>query len=927
MVSRPLSRLLCSLTMMAATSTWAAPASVATAPPQANLPLPTPPASTSSKGSLTIQKPTPRPANGRLAADVLPLHQSIDLVLDPSQESYSGVVDIDVDIATPRTTLWLSAKDLTVSRALVKQGANGQEATFAIVDNDDGVASLSFVKAVSGKATLHLEFTAKFRDDLEGIYRVKAGDDWYAFSQFEALSAREAFPCFDEPGFKIPFDVAVTHKTDVKAIANTKESRSEAVARPAGHTKTTYATTKKLPTYLLAFVVGPVDIVDGGFVAPAFDRKDPLPVRAITVKGKGGLVAQALKNSASIIAAEEKTFGIGYPWDKLDVVAVPDFSAGAMENAGLVTFRDTLLFVDDQSPIGAQKSSFEVIAHEFAHQWFGDLVTMAWWDDLWLNEAFATWFAGRTVQRLRPDFDGDLDLRTSANWVMDEDSLVSARQIRQPITNRGDINGAFDGITYSKGAAVIAMFEEYIDRSKGEGTFNKGVSAYLNAHREGSGTTKEFLAAISTAANLDIAPAFSTFLDQPGVPLVQASCAVNSKTGGPPIVSLSTTRFLPIGSTGDKNKQWDIPVCVSLMDAKKTVVCGLIAGGTGRIELPGKTCPKAWHPNADGGGYYRFSLPPAELKALGAGQKSMTVGERLSFASAIRAGFASATTSFKDALDAALPLASDLEPSVAGAPLRLLGFAEDQVVDSDTARAKVKKKQLALYQPGLNKLGFVERKGELPRDRERRELFFAVVVDAEGPALPIAVAAGKEIFATGTTKKLSNDLWPSALAAAVEHGKIDAATWDAWLKTAKGQSDLRVRSWMLGALASTKDAALSKKALELVFDKELRVNEVARGIFAQASDRRTVEGAFAFVTGRYDEIVARLPEDWRPALAGTFGRYCSDDKAAALDAFFAPKVKTTSGLERELAQTLEGIRLCAAKKKAHQASVDAVFPK
>ncbi len=877
------------------------------------------------------------PQAGRLPVDVTPKHQRIELHIDPKRESYSGVVVIDVELAQPRRTLWLHARGIEVQSAKVLSCYKEQTATFAIVDDVDGVASLTVPGVLpAGSATLTLAFTAKFHDDLDAIYRVKAGDDWYVFTQFEPLAAREAFPCFDEPGFKIPFDVQIAHPDDVKAIANTdltpesKRPHPQLAGAPNHETwVTNFNTTKPLPTYLLAWVVGPVDVVDGAVLPPSLDRAAPLALRGIAVKGKGALLAQSLKNAGAVIALQEKMFGIGYPYDKLDIVAVPDFSAGAMENAGLVTYRDTLLFVDDKSPIGAQKSSLSVIAHELAHQWFGNLVTMAWWDDLWLNEAFATWFAARTVQVLRPDFDGNLDLRETASSAMSEDTLVSARQIREPILSRGDINNAFDGITYSKGAGVIAMFEEYIDRAKGKGTFMKGVSAYLGGHRFGSGTTPDFLASISAAATIDIAPAFSTFLDQPGVPLVQASCALDGKSKALPVMTFSAQRFLPVGSTGDRNKKWDIPVCVSFQDKKAQVQCALLKDGAGTLSLPGKQCPKAVHPNADGAGYYRFAMPGPQLKALSTTLGSMSSGERLSLAQALRAGFSSAMVSFKDTLDAATPLANDVESSIAFTPLSFLDFAKDEVLQApaDTkARAAVDQRVVGLYQPQLSKLGLVDRKKDTPRDKETRAALFGAVVDAEGPPLSIAIAAGKELFQTGTTQKLANDLWPAALGAAVEHGKIDATVWNAWLKTTKAQPDPRLRRWMLGALCSTKDPALSKKALELVFDTDLRVNEAAAGLWGQADDHATLEGAFVFVTSRWDEVIKRLPEDWRPGLASSFSGFCSEEGAKKVEAFFAPKVAATPGLQRALAQTLEENRLCAARKAAHAEGVRALFP-
>jgi len=874
------------------------------------------------------------PDGGRLPRDVTPVAQVIDLDVDPRQKRFAGAVAIDVVLAAPRRTIWLHARDLVVDTATVTAAGVTQPARFAVVDVQDGIARLDVDQTVpAGPARLSLAFRAAVRDDLEGLYGVRAPGpdgvvDAYVFSQFEALAAREAFPCFDEPGWKIPFLLSVTHPAADDAHANTLRTQRETLAD--GRVRDRFAPTAPLPTYLLAFVIGPVDVVVGETLPPSTLRARPVPLRAITVRGRGAQTRKALADTARVLEQQEQLFAIGYPYDKLDIVAVPDFGAGAMENAGLVTFRDTLLFVDDASPIGQQKGSLSTIAHELAHQWFGNLVTMAWWDDLWLNEAFASWFEARTLQRLRPDFDTALDLRDEAAWVMGEDSLVSARRIREPIRNRGDIEAAFDGITYSKGAAVIAMFEEYIDQQTKPGTFLSGVTRYLNDHRFGSGTTADFLAAISQVAGFDIAPAFSTFLDQPGVPLVHASCAVNEKTGAPATVYVSSERFLPVGSAGDKSKQWDIPLCVSFLSgARPQRRCALLTGGSGRIELGEPTCPRVVHPNADGAGYFRFTMPAPELQALAKAATSLSAGERLALAGSLRGAFTAATTSFPAARDAAKALAADVEPSIALTAAGLLLAAREEVLTTDAARARVDAELVGLYQPALNKLGPLDRPADTPRDRERRVALFRTVVDARGAARTVAVAAGRELFGAGTTKRIAKDLWPVALVAAVDEGRrtrtLDAAGWDAWLARAKQQTDPLLRRLLLQALASTKDPALSGRALGLVFDDGLNVAELATGIFAQAGQRETRARAFAFVTERWDDVVQRLPEGWHPELARAFDGFCDDADAARVEGFFLPRVATVPGLDRALAHSAESIRLCAAKRQAHATGIRTAY--
>ncbi len=858
------------------------------------------------------------PQQVRLPSGVRPVRQKIALTVDPNAERFSGHVDIDVELQRPRRTIWLNAKDMHISKAAITAG-KPQTAKATIVDGPDGNLRLDVDTPIAaGRATISIDFDAAFRDDLQGLYRVNVDGDWYVFSQFEALSAREAFPCFDEPSFKIPFSVSVTHPQGVVVVGNTRVLKQD-VAVVGGKQRVTLTLheTRPLPTYLLALVAGPLDVVQGPVLGANAARR-ALSIRGLAPKGKGPLLKASLQRTADVVRDQERAFGIAYPYDKLDIVAVPDFGAGAMENAGLITYRDSLLYVDGESSVAQQKRNLGVIAHEVAHQWFGNLVTMGFWDDLWLNESFATWMAARTVQRLRPDFDGAFDLRENAAWAMGEDSLSSARRIREPIVNRGDVENAFDGITYSKGAAVIAMFEEWLQLTVGPDTLMKGTRAYLADHAHGTGTTADFLAAVSAAAGQDIAPAFSTFLDQPGVPLVDAACVAD---GGKAKLSVKTSRFLPIGSAGDTTLRYRLPVCASFVDGNsRRVRCGLI-DGEGSVDLGVAACPAVIHPNADGAGYYRFTMPQAAMSALGAKVSTMTSGERLSFGNALMAAYNRATLPYSAIVDAAAPLASDDEAAVAFVPGRLLSLARLYVFADDAARAaKVDAKIAAMYQPALNKLGLVDRPKDTPRDRERRAAVAGVLVETS-PALRQILAPLARRFLESPHENLAKDVLPVALQALVQDDVKTPEAFGALLKRAKAEPDPRLRGDIIRALAGTRDPALVDKAIGLVFDDGLRVNEKSIGLWAQGGDPRTAPHAFEVMKARYDEIAGELPEDWRSGFPGVANTLCSDADAKAVNAFFGPKVSAVPGLDRTLAQTVEGIRLCAARVAAHQDNI------
>ncbi|MCC7072484.1 MAG: M1 family metallopeptidase [Deltaproteobacteria bacterium] len=876
----------------------------------AALSLPTAAAITPKVEPAPIDEPAPAL---RLPSEVRPLSGNLAFDIDPAAKELSGRAVWRVRLPRAQRTIWLHGRGLLE----VKASVGGQPGTWSQVD-DDGLANIRLASpAGPGDVDLVLSWRAPLKDDLEGAYKVEFEGAPYVFTQFEAIDARESMPCFDEPGFKAPLTLSITTPEPNLAVANAPLSRRTPTT---GGATFEFKSTQPLPIYLLAFAVGPLDVVDGPVLPGNALRERPLPLRGVAPRGHGAKLATSLALSARVIAWLEQWFGTAYPYDKLDIVAVPDFAAGAMENAGLVTFRDSLLYVDSNSPIGLQKGNAYVIAHEFAHQWFGNLVTMAWWDDVWLNEAFASWMENLAVHAVRPDFNAITEARAGTDWVSGEDSLVSARQIRQPVLEKGDILNAFDGITYTKGAAVIGMFEHYL----GATTFQQGVRAYLSEHRFGNATAAHLLSALSRNAKRDVATAFATFLDQPGIPYVEAT--LDCRTA--PALDVKITRFLPVGSTGDRAKRWGLPVCARALgsDGAWHESCALVDGSEGRVPLSGARCPKAVHPNADGIGYYRWALPADQLKALVAQQKALSPGERISLKNALRAGFAAGSVPFADTLAAAAPLARDEEPSVADAPADILWFAHDQLVDAK-ARAKVRARVASLYRPVLDAVGAMPKEGEDPRVRERRTLAWGQLAAAEDPrALAELAKLGRAALGLdGAATEIPADLKGLAIAAAVKVG--GAPVFDTLVERLGKESDSTMRRYLLGALGGVDDEALAARARALSLDARLKVNEVLSPLWSQGSDVRTRDATWTWTKEHLDALSARLPEtfgrDNLPYLASGF---CSEERAAEVSAFFAPRVPTVPGMERSLAQAVEGIRLCAAKATVHRESARKVFP-
>src|ERR1017187_5978786 len=415
----------------------------------------------------------------RLGADIRPTRYAVDLTAVPAAATFSGVIDIDVVLAKPVSLVWLNANDLIVLQATV----NSQPAVPEPAGGDSIPLRLP-AALPAGPARIHIVYQGKISaNSSAGIFQGEDAGTPYLFTQFEALDARRTFPCFDQPDFKTPWQITLHIRQTDKAFSNTPQV-SETV-EPNGMKRVVFAETKPLPSYLVAFAIGPFDVVDAGNA----DRNH-VPVRIITPRGKAGQAKYAAQVTATIVDRLEDYFGVPYPYEKLDEVAVPlTFGFGAMENAGLVTYGQTILLADPATDsINRQRTYASVAAHELAHQWSGDLVTTAWWNDIWLNEAFATWMSSRILAEWQPDWNTRLtDLETKFG-AMASDSLVTARQIRQSIEAKDDIANAFDGITYEKGAAVIRMFEVWI----GERQFRSGVTGYLKHYAFRNATANDF---------------------------------------------------------------------------------------------------------------------------------------------------------------------------------------------------------------------------------------------------------------------------------------------------------------------------------------------------------------------------------------------------------------------------------------------------
>jgi len=860
--------------------------------------------------------------HGRLPEWARPQSYQLDFKVDPRQRNFSGTTVIKLKLTQASDHLWLHGRELKVGKVTVTDAAGKARAgKYVEVAPQEGVVRIDFGGTLKPQdLTLAIEYSAPLNQQLQGLYKVSHEGQPYAMTQMEPISARYAFPGFDEPAFKTPFDIRLTIPADEVGVANTKQVKE--VPAGEGWKTLTFSTTKPLPTYLVAFGVGPWDVVKGPDIQPNQYREGSLELRGVAAKGEGHRMQHVLGETPSIVQTLEDYYGFGYPWDKLDLLAAPDFSAGAMENPGLVTFRDWLLLIDPDSSANYVRGSFNVTAHELAHQWTGDTVTMAWWDDLWLNEAFATWMQQKVTQKVHPDYRADLDRVRGAQGAMNGDSLVTTRKIRQPITGNGDIETAFDSITYQKGAAVLGMFEGYV----GESTFQKGMRAYIQEHKFNNATADDLIGAIAKAADKgdNFKQAFKSFLNQPGVPYVQTKL---TEEDGKTVLHLSQSRYLPVGSKGNDKEVWGVPMCVRYATASGTKVsCELLDKAEGSMVLEGASKSTWVLPNANGTGYYRFAMAKNDLASLGKQIDKLDDAEQLAYADAVYASFKHGDLDAGDVLAALKPLTSSKTREVATAPLGSFNWIYRNLAQTDAQRAKLAKWAKAAYLPRLTQLGYHRKAKEADSDSLFRSTLadeLALVVktpEVRAELLKQGDAALKH-KADGRLDlgAADSDLLGAALAVAVqERGK---SAVDALIAELPQTSDPAMRNAMLSGLSEVSDPTLSVQVRNFALDKKVKVGEMAMVLRGGRDTRQDRDASWQWATANYDKIVERTGSFAGGQLPGLIGGGgCSQAEADRLQVFFKDRVKQVTGAERGLAQTGEATLLCAALAEKQDAA-------
>ena len=846
---------------------------------------------------LLAAAPVPR---GLLPDTAVPSAYRLDLTLVPSQERFSGHTEIDVTLKAKASRLFIHGRELKVTSAIARTARGDVKAVYTQVDAL-GVARLDFAKAIpKGPATLIFDYDAPFGNDASGVYHVKAGDSWYVWTQFESIDARAAFPCFDQPGYKTPFTVSLTTQPGDIAVSNSPETGTA----PAGAlTKHQFAATKPLPTYLMAFMAGPFAVVSST-AAPTPERSEPMPVRIVATKPNQDLMQFAADNTGPIVGLLERYFGRPFPFPKLDQIATP-VMGGAMENAGADNYGERLLLLDKGASTSQKQLFGMVVAHELSHQWFGDLVTPSWWDDIWLNESFANWMGFRIANEWRPDLKiGDNAIEEGLR-AMNVDALNAGRPIHQAIKTSGEIDSAFDQVTYGKGGQVLAMIASYL----GDEKFRDGVRLHLSRHPYGNASTDEFFAALAEAAHDPrVLTAMRGFVDQQGVPVVH----VERVSGG---LAVSQKRYAMLGTQAPATT-WSIPLCVRI---GKTRQCSLLDQTKGIIPVSGTG---AIMPNAGGTGYYRFSLPEQEWLALIADSAALPAGEALALTDSLWAAFRAGEVSPSLLVEAARKMA--LNPSALAAidggrrfaALRMSGMIPDASLPA------YRDLMHSIYSPVLAALGFDPKANAYSSDdpdkqKLRAEAIELLAVEAQDKEVRARLSPAAKAYAGGDKPALDQSLLEAGFASLIAAG--DAQVADLFEKAAVSE-DALFRGTAIGALGNSGDPATARFLLAHKDDKRLRFSDKLSLLRGMSSEPATRDQAFEQIKNGYEDLVkghTHLASD----LPNLQARFCSQGKASEIEAVLRPKVIKYQEGALSLDRVVERVNDCGVLLKAKGAEI------
>lgn len=835
----------------------------------------------------------------RLGDTVFPTFQTVELLVDAGETHYTGRVVVQLDVRRATNTIRMHAEDMQIGSVSLS-GPDGQIPVLFAMGKHAILTLNTDHELAPGAYRLEIAFTNDFGTKAVGLYRMEQDGQGYVFTQFEADDAREAFPCFDEPGFKHPWQLTVTVPEAHTAVTNTPVEKETIID---GQRQIVFAKTRPLPAYLVAIAAGPLERVPMTGLG--------VPGNIVTIRGQSPLAGLAAETTPPVLRALEAYFNSTYPYEKLDLIAIPEYWPGAMEHPGAVTFSANILLVDPKVASVSQKRTLaQVTAHELAHMWFGNVVTMKWWEDLWLNEAFADWMGDKITHQVFPQYNIDVTELQSVMNVMAGDARPSAQAIRRPIDSVDNLMENI-GTQYNKGKAVLAMFEQWL----GTENFRKGVLDYIATNQWGNATADDFWTALARTSDLGFPEAMATFIEQPGLPLV----SVESIGGNQ--VRLQQQRFANYGVVQPEQYSWKIPVTLKYSEE------GTVRLQTVMLEQPTQTLtldcrgkPDWILPNADQRGYFRWTAPDEAVADLARNASEiLNERERVGFIGNLSALLDAGEISGGEYLFALGEFADDSKPMVIAALLSALSKVHGAFVplELEDSFAHYVRQTLG---PALERFGIEARAGE---DEEvalfRPRLLSWLGEEGQDKRILELCEDMAHSYMRDPTS-VDPSLASVALSLAAIRG--DRELFEEYRQRFEKATVPADRNRYLGAMGSFRDPAIVQEALQYSLEGPLRPNEIFAIPASIRSEPAYEDMMWAWFQDQYDFFAGRLPEmflGFMPYMAGG----CSAERLEEARVFFSQDGHVAPGTQTNLAKVSDQVHDCVTLRQREGAAVAA----
>jgi aminopeptidase N len=840
---------------------------------------------------------------GKLPKSVIPRHYAIRIEPDLEKFTTRGEVVVEIEVRKPVKEIVLNALNLEITKAALvgrkeislKPGLNKEQQTLTLELPSE---------LAPGKYQLKMEFAGQIGERAEGLFYVKyatdSGRKMMLGTQMEPTDARRMFPCWDEPVFRATYEMTVVVPEKHLAISNMPVERERKLANGLKEVK--FRRTPPMASYLVVLVSGELEAVEG--------KAEGVNIRIITTEGKKEQGRYALESVQQILAYYNQYFGIKYPLPKLDLIAVPGGFQGAMENWGGITYNEQhLLFDPKASSAETKERVFSIIAHEMAHQWFGNLVTMAWWDNLWLNEGFASWMAAKATDHFHPDWQLPLMASLDKSGVMSSDARSATHPIQQTVKNESEANDAFDQITYRKGQAFLRMLENYL----GEGTFQRGIQSYMSRHKYSNTTTADLWESLGKVSDKPVKAIAAGWTEQPGLPVIKVKTEC---VGGKLVVGLEQERFT-VRDPGAKQLEWKVPVWVigvgstgvPVAQFTQKAICTLVQEKVSQVQL--SDCDQVLKINAGSAGYYRVLYQREMFQKLARNINQLAEIDRLNLLEDSWAMVEADRSSVDGYLNLIESLRGEKTWAIWNQIISVFELFDGLEQGRPAQREALERYACHLIRPQLDRLGWEPKVGEPITDTLLRSRIIAALGQF-GDAGVVAEAKARFEKFLSNPESLSADLRPPVLRIVGRYS--DKNTFDEIHELARKSKGTEERQLYYRAMAGALNAELARETLAISLTDETVPQEATRLVMEVATTGENAELAWQFAREHRSELFKRIEAFRRNGYVPSIMAGFSDENRAD-ELMQYVKTNLSADALTKAKETAEAIRLKASLKK------------